>query len=63
SNGCHNPALFDEVLAKSEALLDEGDQILGEESSPDKFVSEYDPSKDYQFEETSEEYYAKHDQR
>ncbi|CRH73611.1 Uncharacterised protein [Chlamydia trachomatis] len=51
------------MLDRCEALLNEGDKILGVESSADKFVSEYDPAKEYQFKETAKQYYDAHDQR
>lgn len=63
SKGAHFPARFREVLDRCEALLNEGDKILGVESSADKFVSEYDPAKEYQFKETAKQYYDAHDQR
>ena len=34
------------VLDQAEKLLDEGDQLLGMESSAEGFVSEYDPAND-----------------
>ena len=60
SEGMHNPDLYTHVLDRAEMFLDEGDGLLGVESSADKFVSEYDPSKDYTFSQTPEEYYATH---
>ena len=54
---------YTHVLDRAEMFLDEGDGLLGVESSADKFVSEYDPSKDYTFSQTPEEYYATHKQQ
>lgn len=45
SKGAHNKELFTQILDKADSLLDEGDQILGVESTADGFVSEYDPEK------------------
>lgn len=46
SKGAHNPSLYTKVLDSAESYLNEGDQLLGVESSADKFVSEYDPAND-----------------
>ena len=46
SKGAHNRDRFMHVLDQAEKLLDEGDQLLGMESSAEGFVSEYDPAND-----------------
>lgn len=44
SKGAHNIDLVRHVIDQANTLLDEGDQILGVQSTAEGFVSEYDPN-------------------